>query len=134
MEFCCYGFVGVAYAAGVSAFYYAFDELGQLNFHLVDNGVVADKIDRCMGRDKCNTIDFLRAKSFALDFHYVFDADSFAGYIYGYGHNAFLFAGYAQNFYNVKRVAAADVIDDGSVFDFVNPQLFLTHAYRPVKL
>ena len=45
VEFGCDGFVVVAYAAGVGAFYDAFDGLGQFNFEFLNYCVVFDNVD-----------------------------------------------------------------------------------------
>ena len=55
------------------------------------------------------------------------------GTLIGYGHNSFLFAGYAQNVYNVECVAAADVVDDCAIFDFVDSQFLITHIVSTYK-
>ena len=120
VEFGGYGFVVVAYAARIGAFNYTFDSFGQLNLEFFDRNVALDEVYRRVWSDEGDAVDFLSVERFTLNFHYVFNAETFAGNVDCDGHNAVFFACNSQDFDYVKGVAASDVVDDCAVFDFLD--------------
>lgn len=118
VEFGLDGFVAVADAGGVGAFYDVFDHFGQFDFLLLHDLVVSDDVDARMWGEQCDFGDLLRLQFAAFDLHDVFCLQQLAGHVDRDRDGSFFFSCYSKYSYDIERVAGCDVVDHCSVLDF----------------